>query len=276
MRSSAPTATTTGYFVSPQEVEPLAKPEVDAVLVPRGYPCATFFVDESSARASSGSFFVVGAVKLRKPGALLRSIEHIRDTRAYDGEFKFSRISRGKLTAYYEVIDALANSDAHITACVVDLSSKTCNPFDGKHPEWQVHAKVVAKMLVGSINSRELASAVLDRRTTPVGIAFDDAVRGMVNQRLRSTGLVSAVCADSRCTDGLQLADLVAGAVAHQRRSDSSANSHKGRVAARLAAAFGVASFATDQRTKRVNVLTHGSRRTSSHAAVVEQRCPAR
>lgn len=253
----------------------MAKPVPDAVVIPSGYPCSTFFVDESSARASSGSFFVVGAVKLRKPGALLRAVEHIRDTRSHDGEFKFNRISRGKLTVYNEVIDALADSDAHITACVVDLSSKT-NPFDCKDPEWRVHARITAKLLVGSLNSRELASAVLDRRTTPVGVAFDDTVLGMVNQRLKCVGLVSTVCADSRCTDGLQLADLVAGSVAHQRRTDSSANSHKGRVAARLASAFGVASFATDQRTARVNVLTHGGRRATPAGSVLELRRPAR
>ncbi|KLO37445.1 hypothetical protein ABH36_12965 [Mycobacterium haemophilum] len=218
---------------------------------------------------------MVGAVKLRKPGILLRDIEHIRDNCEYDGEFKFSRISRGKLTTYYQVIDALEASDAHISACAVDLS-KTTNPFNCKAPEWKVHARIAAKLLVGNLNSRELGSAVLDRRTTPAGVAFDDTVRAMVNQRLKAIGLVSAVCADSRCTDGLQIADLVAGAVAHQRRSDSSANSHKGRVAARLAAAFGVDSFATDQRSGRVNVLTHGSRRAAPPNPIVELKRPAR
>ncbi|WP_419179305.1 DUF3800 domain-containing protein [Mycolicibacter engbaekii] len=244
-------------------------------MVPPGYPCSTFFVDESAARASSGSFFVVGAVKLRKPGKLLRAIEDIRDKFSHDSEFKFTRISRGKLTTYYKVIDALEDSDAHITACVVDRS-KDPNPFNCRDPEWMVHARITAKLLIGSLNSRELASAVLDRRTTPAGIAFDDTVRSMVNQRLRSVGLVSAICADSVCTDGLQLADLVAGAVAHQRRADSSANSHKGRVAARLAAAFGVDTFGSDQRTDRVNVLTHGSRHHAPDAPIVELRHAAR
>ncbi|WP_016890139.1 DUF3800 domain-containing protein [Mycobacteroides abscessus] len=246
------------------------------VIVPSNYPCATFFVDESSARASSGSFFVVGAIKLRKPGKLLREIESIRDRHQVDGELKFSRISRGRLTTYNAVIDALEESDAHITACVVDRSNQKSDPFSCGDPEWMVHARITAKLLVGSLNSRELGSAILDRRTTPTGVAFDDTIRRMVNQRLRSTGLVGAVCADSQCTDGLQLADLVAGAVAHQRKSDASAASHKGRVASRLAAAFGVASFAEDVRTSRVNVLTHGARRTACDNPVVELRTVTR
>lgn len=254
----------------------MAKPVPDVLAIPSSYPCATFFVDESAARASSGSFFVVGAVKLRKPGKLLRTIEDIRNKCDYDSELKFNRISRGRLVTYYKVIDALEESDARIAACVVDRS-KASNPFNDDDPEWMIHARITAKLLVGSLNSRELGSAILDKRTTPADVAFDDTIRAMVNQRLRSTGLVSAVCADSISTDGLQLADLVAGAVAHQRRADSSANNDKGRVAARLAAAFGVETFGVDQRTDRVNVLTHGCRHLTAKAApVVELRRDAR
>jgi len=173
------------------------------------------------------------------------------------------------------VIDALESSDAHIAACVVDRS-KSGNPFKCGDDEWEVHARIAAKLLVGILNPRELASAVVDKRSTPVGTAFDDTVRRMVNRRLKSTGLVSAVCADSKSTDGLQLADLVAGAVAHQRRSDSSPNSNRGRVAARLAAAFGVESFGSDVRTERVNVQLHGASRRGPANSVVELKRRAR
>ncbi len=245
------------------------------MIVPPKYPCATIFVDESSNRASSGSFFVVGAIKLRNPGKLMREVEDIRDKYGFAEEFKFSGITRGKITTFYKVIDALEASDAHIAACVVDRS-KNSNPFKCGDPEWEVHARVAAKLLVGVLNPRELASAILDKRTTPVGTAFDDTVRRMVNQRLKATGLVSAVCADSKSTDGLQLADLVAGAVAHQRRADSSPNSNKGKVAARLTAAFGVESFGSDVRTERVNVQSHGARRVAPANSVVELQRRAR
>lgn len=242
-----------------------------AVKVPSTYPCATLFVDESNSRATSGSFFVVGAVKVRKPGKLLRAIEDVRDKYEHTSEFKFSRISRGKLTTFYKIIDVLEESDAHISACVVDRSIAG-NPFSSSDPEWRVHARITAKLLVGSLNEREFGSGILDKRSTPVGVAFDDTVRSMVNQRLRGIGLVSAVCADSECNDGLQLADLVAGSIAYQRRDDASANSNKGRVAARLAAAFGVDSFASDCRNGRVNVLTHGARKKPVNPVVEMQR----
>jgi hypothetical protein len=114
--------------------------------------------------------------------------------------------------------------------------------------------------LLAFINKRELAAALLDQVTTPRGSAFDDTVRDMVNRRMGSTSLVAASCVDSASNDGVQLADLVAGAVAHQcgQAADTARpNSHKGKIAARLAAAYGVPNLG-DIRTDRVNIATLG------------------
>jgi hypothetical protein len=236
-------------------------PATDAVHVPLKYPTALIYVDESAVKASAGRFFVVGAVKVRKPGQLMRAVLDIRDRYDYRDEFKFSKITRGKFPIFCELIDVLEQSDAHIAACVVDRTNGT-NPFDGESAQWLVHARITAKLLVGIINRRELAAALLDQFSTPRGYAFDDTVRDMVNRRMEATSLVSAACVDSASNDGVQLADLVAGAVAHQRgegNETASPASHKGKIAGRLAAAFGVSRF-DDVHTDRVNVATLGVR----------------
>jgi hypothetical protein len=154
----------------------------------------------------------------------------------------------------------LEQSDAHIAACVIDRTHGE-DPFSTETPDWVVHARIMAKLLAGMINRRELVSALIDEISTPRDCAFDDSVREMVNKRLGATCLVTAACVDSTCNDGVQLADLVAGAVAHQRGAanlSASPSSHKGKIAARLAAAFGVVSFANDIRNGRVNVATLG------------------
>lgn len=236
-------------------------PPVDAVRIPPGYPTALIYMDESTAKASGGRFFVVGAVKVRRSGQLMRTIRDLRDRHGFYDEFKFSRISRGKFSIFCELIDVLEQSDAHIAAAVIDRTHGTDDPFRSESPDWVVHARIMAKLFVGMINRRELVSALIDEVSTPRDCAFDDTVREMVNRRLGATSLISAACVDSTCNDGVQLADLVAGAVAHQRGAASlttSPNSHKGKIAARLAAAFDIASFANDARNGRVSVATLG------------------
>jgi hypothetical protein len=100
-------------------------PTVDAVQVPEKYPTALIYVDESAVKASAGRFFVVGAVKVRRPGQLMRAVRDIRDRHGFRDEFKFSKISRGKFPIFCELIDVLEQSDAHIAACVVDRSQGT-------------------------------------------------------------------------------------------------------------------------------------------------------
>lgn len=235
-------------------------PPADVVRVPTGYPTALIYMDESTVKASSGRFFVVGAVKVRRSGQLMRAIRDVRDRHGFHDEFKFSRISRGKFSVFCELIDVLEQSDAHIAASVVDRTRGE-DPFTAETPDWVVHARIMSKLFAGLINRRELVSALIDEVSTPRDCAFDDTVREMVNKRLGATSLVTAACVDSTCNDGVQLADLVAGAVAHQRGSanlTASPSSHKGKIAARLAAAFDVASFASDVRNGRVNVATLG------------------
>lgn len=248
-------------------------PVPDVVHVPLKYPTALIFVDESAVKVSAGRFFVVGAIKVRRSGQLLRAVQDIRDRHGYQDEFKFSKITRGRLPVFCELIDVLEHSDAHIAACIVDRTNRT-DPFDSSDPQWVVHARVTAKLLVGIINKRELAAALIDQVTTPKGSSFDDTVRDMVNQRMKSTSLVAASCVDSACNDGVQLADLVAGAVGHQCSQiagTARTNSHKGKVAGRLAAAFDLPNLG-DIRTDRVNIATLGMQpprrlRSVSHAS---------
>jgi hypothetical protein len=157
---------------------------------------------------------------------------------------------------FCELVDAWEQSDAHIAACIVDRN-RGSDPFGHGEQQWLAHARVSAQLLVGIANKRELASAMLDQVSTPRRCAFDDTVRDMVNARMRATSLVTAVCVDSACSDGVQLADLVAGAVAQQNKQPGALSSHNAKIAARLATAFGVTALC-DVRTDRENVATLG------------------
>lgn len=226
-----------------------------ALKIPANYPSSLIYIDESGTKPTVNRHFVVGAVKLRSPGTFTRTLLDVRERNGFErGEFKFSEITRGSLSLYYDMIDQLAQSDATVAACVVDDSVH--NPFRGGRPVWLVHAEVTAQLLVGCINRRELVSVLMDGLSTPRGCALDDTVRDMVNRRLRAKSVVTAACLDSRSTDGLQVADLIASAIAYERRCQGHPNSPKAKVAGRLRTALGVANF-SDQRSSKLNIATY-------------------
>ncbi len=236
--------------------------------VPLGYPTATLFLDESGSKASASQFFVTAAVKLRAPGMFQRTIRELRDRTGFEGEFKFAEITRGTLPAYYELIDKLEESDALLAACVVDGQS-SCNPFAGGRPAWLAHAEVAVQLLVGVINRRELVTVMLDGISTPRGCSLEDHVKDQVNRRLRNTSVIGAVCLDSRSSDVLQVADMLAGAIAFERRRGATgdhAMSNKAKVATRLQAAFGLRGL-HDQRSARTNIATYRGRAAAPRPA---------
>lgn len=219
--------------------------------VPVRYPTSMIYTDDSGVKAAGHRILVVGGIKVRRHGALLRAVKHVRDQTGFAGELKFSGINKGSLSAYYGIIQALEESDAHLIACVTQRP-----PGD---TGWRFYADVTAKLVRGNINRRELVGVLMDTVSTPPDVGLDDVVRGRVNKSLNATGVVTAACLDSRSSDGLQIADLVAGAVAFERRrlagDGGKETSIKGRVVTRLKSAFGGVDL-MDCRTDRVNIHT--------------------
>lgn len=233
----------------------------DVVRVPSRYPTSLVFIDESGSKATASQFFVVAAIKLREPGKLARAIRDVRDRTGFDRELKFSEITRGSLPVYYSLIDELEASDARLAACVV--RGEVYNPFAGRKQVWQVHAEVITQLLVGCINRRELVGVLMDGISTPRGCSLEDTVRKAANRRLGGTSVVTAACLDSRTNDVLQVADMVAGAILHERRlatTEPPKVSNKGKVALRLAAAFGRPEL-LDGRDGRLNIQTYRGHR---------------
>jgi hypothetical protein len=231
---------------------------LEPIVVPRGYRTSLIYMDESGSATSGGGSFVVVAAKLRHNGQFDRAMKDIRDKHGFFQEFKFSQIRLSSLPAYLDLVDAIENSELKVAACVVDKA--TYNPFKDDKQPWEVHAAVATQVLVGCITKYELVSVLMDGISTPRGISLDDHVRSMVNKRLRCTAVITAACLDSRCTDGLQVADLLAGAVAFDRKTVPSAgigtNPHKAKVVARLKLALGVTTFG-DGKVTRVNIATY-------------------
>lgn len=222
--------------------------------LPAGVQCSTFWIDESGSKTTATKCFVVAGIKTRHADDLLRAIHSVREKHNHYQELKFGRLSSTTYKVFADIVDVLEDSDAHVVATVVDQRH---NPFKGKE-SWRAHAGIVTQLVVGNVNRNEVATVLMDGISTPPGKSLGAAVKRGVNSRLGSTTVTSAISLDSKSNDLLQAADLVAGAIFHQRMSShrtAAPKAEKVRIAGRLALAFGVQNL-DDGRSDRVNIMT--------------------
>lgn len=134
---------------------------------PISTPVSDMFIDESGSRSSRSKFFVLGLVKVRDSGQLMRALRSVRERHRFQGEFKFSAVTRDTKQVYFEAIEELAQADVRIGAYVFD--KEIANPFEGRKT-WEAQRECVSRLVRGNANRGELLSVHLDVITTPSDI----------------------------------------------------------------------------------------------------------
>ena len=204
---------------------------IDPLHITESTPVSSFFVDESGAKHSKGGFFVVGMVKLRDVGDFFRGVRDLRAKHQMYKEMKFSEIRKSSTFFYFDIAEYMAASPIRIGASVYDSDFG----FDPDKPTWQVQAHMSAKLVAANVNkSGEAINIFLDLVQTPRGCSVSQTVRNLTRKKLSSACVVEAYDLDSRASDGLQVADLVASSIAYERREGPNHRSPKAQVSARL------------------------------------------
>ena len=236
----------------------MGSPPASQVHVPLDTRSSVYFVDESGSKGSGGDFFVVAAVKTNDPDYLTRGMASIRTRARRFSEMRFRELNRSSVPMFRDLTELLYDSGAIIGAFIVD--KKIHDPFVNR-AQWEGHAWVTSALIKGMTSRKELATVLSDGISTPAGVAYGTHLRQTINSRFRSMRVVSAVSLDSKTCDGLQLADMVASAIAYERKTIRAEGAEtyaqrttpKAEAAKYLARVFGVDSF-NDVRNDRVNV----------------------
>ncbi|QXT62718.1 DUF3800 domain-containing protein [Tessaracoccus palaemonis] len=229
--------------------------------LPDDVPVSTIYIDESGARNSRGGFFVLGFIKVREPAKLDREIRHLRQKHKFFSEAKFGSINRDHVLFYYDLVELVAEADVRVGGSVYDSTAA----FAARKETWRTQARMSAQLIAANINKGELVNAVIDLVQTPQGASLARVVHADVHRKLGHRALVACYDMDSQSTNLLQVADVIAGAIAYERRQwagstpepPMSNDAPKGKVSARLRRALELDSFA-DAREGKVNILTMG------------------
>ena len=244
--------------------------------LPASHRTAHLFIDESGI-ARQSPVTVLGALRFSNGhGRLVNELNVFRDRVNWRAEMHFSEVTRYDAHLYREVIRLLAASDARFTCLVVDRGKP--NPFyrESRKDAWRSQAQAAIALINRTIHSDEIVAVSLDQFSVPVGVNFEGYVRSAVN-RAKGRLAVASVCRlDSRACWGIQLCDVLAGAVGHQYRQAVDpkvrAGNPKGQLATFVAEQFNVETL-VGASTNRLRVYdAQNATRPRRRLEVVTQR----
>jgi hypothetical protein len=225
-----------------------SKPRLPRGTLPATTATGVVFLDETGT-IDRGRFFGVGCLKLDEPSVLLRQVQALRDRRnfhiAHGNELHFADVTRGTLPIYKEAIDLVAASGASFSCFIADRTAN--DPVARFGSSWKAYEKLATQLLLGTISPREILTVLADNYSTPQTVQFEIDVKNAVNRRLHGRLAVSSVFRlDSKSTDGLQLVDILLGAVAFEYKLNTgkcTPGSVKDQLRQHVLSRYSVASF---------------------------------
>lgn len=206
----------------------------------------TIYVDESGISRQS-PYLAIGALKMGNgQGLVVNQLEQLRSKSSWTSEARFSDITSKSAHLHREATRIIAKAEDTRFRCVVLDQRRGDKLLRGKD-SWRSAAQVTIKTLTAAIWNHEVATAVIDHISVPPEVNYEGYITAAVNRQIGRQALVSAVRMHSRSCWGLQMADVLTGAVAHQYRQkvDNTAKprSPKGRTAADIAGYFNLESL---------------------------------
>jgi hypothetical protein len=230
------------------------------------HPTAIAFLDETGIIAQD-RFFSVGLLTVQDAPSLLRRVQKVRDTRHWYKELKWIDVTAASAPIYEELIDIVVDSDARFACFVADRH--LADPVARFGDSWLAYQKLATQLLIGASLPNELLSVLADNYSTPDAVQFERDVRNEVNARLGHLVIATMCRLDSRSSDGLQLADILIGAVTFEFRQKAGLagqNSPKAALASGVRARYGVPTFLGGYRKTKINVAMYGHGRVPSGA----------
>jgi hypothetical protein len=215
------------------------------------------FFDEAGA-ISSDRFFVVGLLRVANHANLLKDVKKLRKQHKYYDEFKWASLTSANQTAVRSLIDLLVDKQASFSCFVADRH--IADPVARFGDTFRAYEKLATQLLIGSVQPYELVTVIADNYSAPNYRSFENTVREECNGRLDRLAVTSVVQVDSKATEGLQLVDVLTGAVAFGFKADTKLASHnslKGKVSAYLRQKLGVTDFNCGYRGQNFNVKTY-------------------
>lgn len=229
--------------------------------LPRDHPCATVFLDETGAIARD-RYFAVGVVKAPEMAPVLRALQKFRDQKQWYGEIHFTYLKPRALDLYKRVVDLVLDPASGVEFWCFVADRDVADPIVRFGSAWDAYSKLAEQLVHASIRPGEVIAVMADNYSAPDHVLFEQQLRSSVNRRQKRLAVASVCRLDSKCCDGLQIADLLTAAVAHEFRAKAglaSTTGPKAELAAHVRAALGTKSCLGGWRSAAHSVQLYGN-----------------
>lgn len=219
------------------------------------------FLDETgTVGGSSDPFFAIGLVKATSAAGLTRMMRSWRDQHHYYEEIKFARLNKGLLPYYLDLLDGYCRlDDVNFSCFVLDKSPGWESRFGSVNRVYELLAR---QLLRGCCGRDEILTVIADEYSVGPTVRFEEQVTEWVNAKLGRLAVTQVVRVNSKGVDGIQVTDLLVGAIAYDCKVSAGLVASPGHPKKSFLDALrkrvGVASLAVPFRNERFNVAFHG------------------
>ncbi len=168
---------------------------------------------------------------------------------------KWAGLTQGSLPVLTRFVDLIPSSGVRFAAFVADRTSS--DPIARFGDPWTAYARLAQQLVLGACQPNELMTLLLDNYSTPDAIDLPGVIRADVNRRLGGLAITTACNLDSKSTDGLQMVDLLTGAITFEfrlRAGLAGVAGPKARLAEHVRQVAGVSTYLSGARNGLMNV----------------------
>jgi hypothetical protein len=180
------------------------------------------YLDESGV-INKGRFFGIGCLKVVDDAALRRSLYAHRQRLECFNEIHWSAFNKASTVegSSFDLAVAAIGSFFELDGasfCCAVADRQNGDLVGSYRSSWKVYEALSVQALDRSVGSDEGVSVVADHVDTPSDIRFEDEVKRELNRSRKRLAIAPLTRAHSHAMEGLQLADLLLGAVMMRRR----------------------------------------------------------
>lgn len=187
--------------------------------LPESHPTSLVFLDESGWTAKE-RFLAVGALKLRDPNRIERQLSAYRRDAKFSGRLRWASLAtagEAELIVARRALQLICTDVECDFACaILDRATSDIKGIYGN--VWEAYSRLATRALGDVLDSQEVAAVIADRFDSPRSHQFEKPVTRMVNDRKGRLALTGIQQAASGSVEGLQLTDLLLGAITYQVR----------------------------------------------------------